>query len=212
MAIIAKRTVMSLFSDEQDVYNHQVRIVLAEKQVNVRILSVNDDEKQWEELLALNPYGTVPTLVDRDLVLYEARIIMEYLDERFPYPPLLPVDPVVRAEVRKMMYCIDRDWYSLMFIIEEGDTEKSEAARQHLQDSLLNAITAFNLDKNSQYLIGDGFSLLDCCLAPLLWRLSQLGIQLPDSAKPLKNYAECVFQRDSFQASLTETERELCVA
>jgi len=199
MAIIAKRTVMSLFTDDQDIYNHQVRVVLAEKGINVDVHPVNLDEVS-EDLLEINPYGTVPTLVDHELVVYDAKIIMEYLDERFPHPPLMPVYPVVRAETRKMMYRIDRDWYSLMDIIHAGTPKEVEEARRMLRDSLTNLAPVTE------------FSLLDCCLAPLLWRLTQLGIELPPSAKPVMDYAERMFARESFQTSLTDTERELCAA
>lgn len=208
MALMAKRTVMSLFSDEQDVYNHQVRIVLAEKEVSVDIHPVIPPEMP-EDLLDINPYGTVPTLVDHDLVLYDARIIMEYLDERFPHPPLLPVYPVIRAETRQMMYRIERDWYSLMHIIEQEEGEAVTTARKQLSGSLVNVAPIF---ADKPYFLSNEFSLLDCCLAPLLWRLPQLGIQLPPSAKSIMNYCQRIFQRDSFQASLTETERELRAA
>ncbi len=209
MALMAKRTVMSLFSDEQDVYNHQVRIVLAEKGVNVEIHSVTPQEIP-EDLLVVNPYGSTPTLIDHDLVLYEPRIIMEYLDERFPHPPLLPVYPVIRAETRQMMYRIERDWYSLMHLIEQGGNAAAAAgARKQLLESLINVDPIFS---DKAYFLSDDFSLLDCCLAPLLWRLPQLDIQLPSSAKAILNYCLHVFQRDSFQESLTEVERELNAA
>ena len=165
MAIVAKRTIMSLFSDVDDVYSHQVRIVLAEKGVNVEILAVKQDEP-GADLLALNPYGTVPTLIDRELVLYEARIIMEYLDERFPHPPLLPVYPVARAETRKMMHRIEQDWYYLMnYILRD---ENAEQARVNLLESLTSLDPVF---ADKPYFLSDEFSLLDCALAPLLWRL-----------------------------------------
>ena len=135
MAIVAKRTIMSLYSNSDDVYSHQARIVLAEKGVNVEIYPAIHNDAPSEALAAINPYGTVPTLIDRDLVLYEARIIMEYLDERFPHPPLLPVYPVARAETRKMMYRIEQDWYRLLHLIKEkpNNTHASKA----LLDSLL---------------------------------------------------------------------------
>lgn len=207
MAIVAKRTVMSLFSDEQDIYSHQVRIVLAEKGVNVEIHPINQADLP-AELLEINPYGTVPTLVDRELVLYQAPIIMEYLDERFPHPPLLPVYPVARAEYRKMMYRIENDWYTLVHIIQSGTANATELdqARKQLLDSIV-AIEPVFADK--PYFISEEFSLIDCCIAPLLWRFPQYGIELPTSAKAIKKYAERVFERDSFQASLTELEREL---
>ncbi len=206
MAIVAKRTVMSLYSDSDDVYSHQVRIVLAEKGVNVDILPAKQGEIP-NDLYAINPYGSIPTLLDRELVLYEARIIMEYLDERFPHPPLLPVYPVARAEARKMMYRVEQDWYSLMLRIKSGnDVEQS---RQHLLESLVSLEPVF---ADKPYFLSDEFSLLDCALAPLLWRLSQLEIEISANLKGLTNYMQRLFKRDSFQASLTDTERQMRVA
>ncbi|MFY7698581.1 MAG: glutathione S-transferase N-terminal domain-containing protein [Legionella sp.] len=206
MAIIAKRTIMSLYSDSDDVYSHQVRIVLAEKGVNVDILIAKQGDCP-KELLALNPYGTVPTLIDRDLVLYESRIIMEYLDERFPHPPLLPVYPVARAETRKMMHRIDQDWYSLLALINAG--HHIESARASLLESLT-ALEPIFADK--PYFLSDEFSLLDCALAPLLWRLPRLGIDIPEHCKGLNSYMQKLFKRESFQASLSDVERQLRVA
>ncbi|WP_028389244.1 stringent starvation protein SspA [Legionella fairfieldensis] len=206
MAIVTKRTVMSLYSDNDDVYSHQVRIVLAEKGVNVEILSARQGEAS-DDLLSVNPYGTIPTLLDRELVLYEARIIMEYLDERFPHPPLLPVYPVARAEARKMMHRVEQDWYSLFQCIKAGDN--AEQAQQNLLDSLISLEPVF---ADKLYFLSDEFSLLDCVLAPLLWRLPQLGIEIPVKAKGLTSYMQRLFKRDSFQASLTDAERQLRAA
>lgn len=206
MAIVAKRTIMSLYSDNDDVYSHQVRIVLAEKGVNVEILQAKQGEAN-DDLMAINPYGTIPTLLDRELVLYEARIIMEYLDERFPHPPLLPVYPVARAETRKMMHRIEHDWYQLLIQIKSG--QNVEQAREYLLDSLV-ALEPIFADK--PYFLSDEFSLLDCALAPLLWRLPQLNIDVPARAKALNAYMQRVFKRDSFQSSLTEAERQLRAA
>ena len=206
MAIIAKRTIMSLYSDSDDIYSHQVRIVLAEKGVNVDIISIKKNEIS-DALLAQNPYGTVPTLIDRELVLYEARIIMEYLDERFPHPPLLPVYPVARAETRKMMHRIEQDWYSLMHDVRRD--QDVEASRQLLIDSLT-ALEPVFLDK--LYFLSDEYSLLDCALAPLLWRLPPLGIEIPETAVGLQAYMQRLFKRESFQTSLTDAERQLRAA
>lgn len=206
MAIVAKRTIMSLYSDNDDVYSHQVRIVLAEKGVNVEIQLAKINEVP-ESLLALNPYGTVPTLIDRDLVLYESRIIMEYLDERFPHPPLLPVYPVARAETRKMMHRIEQDWYSLLQHIHNNDNAKQ--ARQQLLESLMNLEPVF---ADKPYFLSDEFSLLDCALAPLLWRLPPLGIDIPAKATGLNAYMQRLFNRESFQTSLTDAERQLRAA
>lgn len=204
MAIIAKRTIMSLFSGVDDIYSHQVRIVLAEKGVNVDIMPVKQGEPP-RELQEVNPYGTVPTLLDRELVLYEARIIMEYLDERFPHPPLLPVYPVARAETRKMMHRIEHDWYSLLGPIKAKD----QASQKRLLDSLCSLEPIF-VDK--PYFLSDEFSLLDCALVPLLWRLPQLGMEIPEQCKGLLNYMKRLFSRPSIQDSLTDFERQLRVA
>ena len=207
MAIVAKRTIMSLYSDMDDVYSHQVRIVLAEKGVNVEILPARQNEPS-ADLLTLNPYGTVPTLIDRELVLYEPRIIMEYLDERFPHPPLLPVYPVARAETRKMMHRIENDWYYLMNHILK-DTPQAEASRANLLESLTSLDPVF-ADKS--YFLSEEFSLLDCALAPLLWRLPRLGIEIAPEFKGLIAYMQRLFKRDSFQVSLTDAERQIRAA
>lgn len=206
MAIVAKRTVMSLYSDCDDIYSHQVRIVLAEKGVNVDIMPIKQKDKS-QELLAVNPYGTVPTLIDRELVLYEARIIMEYLDERFPHPPLLPVYPVARAETRQMMHRIEQDWYQLLQRMQIKAT--AVQARKELLDSLMGLEPVF---ADRPYFLSDEFSLLDCALAPLLWRLQSQGIDIPYEAKGLHAYMGRLFQRESFQISLTDAERQLRAA
>lgn len=196
-----KRSVMTLYSGALDIYSHQVRTVLAEKGVSVDILNV-DENHPCEDLGELNPYNSLPTLVDRDLVLYQAQVIMEYLDERFPHPPLLPVYPVARAKSRLMMYRIKRDWYSLLPKIEAGD----DAARAELKNSMLTIAPVFD---EMPYFLSEEFTLVDCVIAPLLWRFPLLGIELPRSAKSIFNYQQRVFERESFQVALTEAEREL---
>lgn len=205
MAIVAKRTVMSLYSNNDDVYSHQVRIVLAEKGVNVEIISVAD-EAVVDKLKSVNPYGTAPTLIDRELVLYQSNIIMEYLDERFPHPPLLPVYPVARAESRKMMFRIENDWYSLMHKI--NNNQDADNAKNALQGSLTSLEPIF---ADKPFFLSEEFSLLDCALAPLLWRLQHMGIEI-NNANSLNAYMQRVFSRDSFKASLTDSEKQLRVA
>lgn len=207
MAVIAKRTVISLFSDET-IYSHQVRIVLAEKGVTAEFFPVKQNAMP-KELLEINPYQMVPTLIDRELVLWDTQIIMEYLDERFPHPPLLPVYPVGRAEVRKMIFRIRRDWYPLLHAIEADNGSEAEEARTELRDSLIQIAPIF---ANKPFFLSEEFSLLDCCIAPLLWRLPKLQIELPASAKAVLEYGKRMFARDSFQTSLTERERDQAVA
>ncbi|MDD4864713.1 MAG: stringent starvation protein SspA [Alishewanella agri] len=206
MAIIAnKRPVMTLFSAVDDMFSHQVRIVLAEKGVTVDILQVTPDNVP-EDLYEVNPYGSLPTLLDRELALYQADIIMEYLDERFPHPPLMPVYPVARGQARLMMYRIKHDWYSLAEKILQGDDEAA-IARQELKEGLLSIGPLFS---EAPFFMSEEFGLVDCYMAALLWRLPLLGIELNGTgSKQLKAYMNRIFERDAFQASLTDAEREI---
>ncbi|MDH5433147.1 MAG: stringent starvation protein A [Gammaproteobacteria bacterium] len=207
MATVAKRSLMTLYTGSDDIYSHQVRIVLAEKGVNFESIEVQDNQQPPEDLIDLNPYNTVPTLVDRELVLFESPIIMEYLDERFPHPPLMPVYPVARARSRLMMHRVEKDWYSLMNVIFHGKEKEAEKARKELTESLLTLAPVFS---ETPYFLSEEFSLIDCCLAPLMWRLPAMGIELTGrGALEVNNYASLLFDRESFVSSLTEAEREL---
>jgi RNA polymerase-associated protein len=206
MAIVAnKRSIMTLYSGALDIYSHRVRIVLAEKGVAVDVINTDTNEK-LEDLLELNPYGNAPTLVDRELVLYDANIIMEYLDERFPHPPLMPVYPVARAKTRLMIYRIDKEWSTLVRTIETGKGDDVQVACKELRNYLIKLAPVF---ANSAFFLNEDFTLVDCCIAPILWRLPAWGITLPPEAKAVMKYAARVFERDSFQASLTEREQDL---
>ncbi|MEI6413551.1 MAG: glutathione S-transferase N-terminal domain-containing protein [Pseudomonadota bacterium] len=202
---VSKRAVMTLFSDPRSSYSHRVRIVLAEKGIVAEMIQVSPP-KIPDELMDMNPYGTLPTLVDRDIKLFESRIIMEYLDERFPHPPLLPVDPISRASARQLMYRVDKDWSSLADQIQAGRKEAASRARKELKESLLTTASVFEA---KPFFMSDEFSLVDCCIAPLLWRLPLLGIELPPVAKSVKDYARRIFERECFALSLTEMEREM---
>jgi RNA polymerase-associated protein len=208
MGVVAKRSSMTFFSDGADHYSHRVRIVLAEKGVAVDIVDCQDDELP-EDVAALNPYNSLPTLLDRELVLFESNVMMEYLDERFPHPPLLPVYPVARAESRLYIYRIQRDWcsYADTILNKKGSEEEIESARKELRDSLV-AISPIFQEK--PYFMSEEFSLVDCVIAPILWRLPAMGIELPDAqCKPLIAYMDRLFDRESFQESLSEAEREI---
>ncbi len=207
MALVAnRRSFMTLFSNPTCGYSHRTRIVLAEKSINIDIVNVEGPTLP-EDLLDLNPYHSVPTLVDRDLVLYDARVIVEYLDERFPHPPLMPVDPVTRAQFRLALFRIEKDWYSLTDILEEGSDRKNVTrARKILKESLVSSADVF---RAKQYFLSDDFSLVDCTISPILWRLEKYGIELPSQAEPITIYMDRVFARPSFQESLTELELEM---
>lgn len=209
MGVVAKRSSMTFFSDGRSHYSHRVRIVLAEKGVTVDIIET-DPSNLPEEVTELNPYNSLPTLLDRDLVLYESKVMMEYLDERFPHPPLLPVYPVARGNSRQLIYRIERDWCRLVdeLLAGEGSAKEQEAKRKELRESLLAVAPIF---AEKPFFMNDEFTIVDCCMAPILWRLSELGIELPNTkqSKPLLTYMERLFERDSFQESLSEQEREM---
>lgn len=203
MAVMAnRRSVMTLFAVPGDMRCHRVRIVLAEKGINVEIAEVERDHPP-EDLTDLNPYGSVPTLVDRDLVLFEDQVISEYLDERFPHPPLMPVDPVSRAKGRQLRHRIRRDWERLVDDIEQRGEKTAARARKELRESLVAVAPLFG---SMPYFLSEEYSLVDADMAALLWRLPGLGIELPEAAAPLRDYATRLFNRPTFKESLDPTE------
>ena len=207
MALIAnRRSVMTLFSDPVCPHGHRVRLVLAEKSINVDIVSVEGPDLP-EDLLDLNPYHDVPTLVDRDLVLYDSRVTIEYLDERFPHPPLMPVDPVTRAQFRLALFRIETDWYAIAEEAENtADGKLGTKSRKMLRESIMQSAELFAA---RPYFLSDEFSLVDCTIAPLLWRLPVYGVDLGKDGEAIEGYMDRVFSRRSFQQSLTELEQEM---
>jgi len=208
MAILNnRRGAMTLFSNQNCPNSHRARLVLAEKGISFDLCIV-DPANPPEDFLELNPYQTMPTLVDRDLVLYHAPVITEYLDERFPHPPLMPVDPVSRARCRLALYRIEKDWYGLLDALRSDQEEAAAKARKIFRDSLIASSEVFEA---MPYFLSEEFSLVDCSLAPLLWRLSDFGIEIPSSEKALHAYMKRVFGRGAFKSSLSMQEKELCV-
>lgn len=204
--IASRRSVMVLFSNPSCAFSHRARIVLAEKDITVDVVDV-DPENMPDDLLHINPYSSVPTLVDRDLVLYDSRVICEYLDERFPHPPLMPVDPVSRARTRLALYRIEKDWYELVPDLEAGSGKKFEEARKVLRESLTSSAEVFSI---KPYFLSDEFSMVDATIAPILWRLSKYGIELSGkSGKEVNAYARRLFARKTFVQSLSEAELEM---
>ncbi len=198
---------LACYSDPADHYSHRVRIVLAEKGVIAEIINVEKDNCP-PKLLEVNPYASLPTLVDRDLALYESTVVMEYLDERYPHPPLLPVYPVARANSRLLIHRIQRDWCKLVDqILDPRSKDPVRAlARKELRESLTGVSPLF---ADKAYFLSEELSLVDCCLLPILWRLPVLGIELPKAAKPLLDYMDRQFAREAFQASLSPIERDM---
>lgn len=196
---------MVLYSGSTDPFSQRCRFVLFEKGMDFEIRDIDLYHKP-EDINVMNPYGEVPILVERDLVLYESNIINEYIDERFPHPQLMPPDPVERARARLTLFNLEREIFVHVKTLEDRNSteEQREAARQKIRDSLVGLAPVVAKRK---YLNGDEFSMLDIALAPLLWRLSYYGIELPPAAMPVQKYAERVFSRPAFIEALTPSER-----
>lgn len=199
---------MTLFSSPTCALSHGARLVIYEKGIGADI-EFYDPNDPPEDLLELNPSGTSPTLVERDLVLYDSRIIMEYLDERFPHPPLHQMDPVSRANTRMLIKRIDQDWYQLMDEIQFSGEKKAARAKKMLKESILSAEPVF---ASRTYFMSDEFSLTDCVLAPLLWRLPSLGIDLNTPSGAINTYAQRLFKRNAFKNSLSDFEKTIADA
>jgi len=203
--ITSRKSVMTLFSSPTCAMSHCARLVLHEKGVTADI-EYFDASEPPEDLLELNPNGTSPTLIERDLVLYDSRVIMEYLDERFPHPPLHQMDPVSRANARMLIKRIDQDWYQLLDEIQNSGEKKSARAKKMLKESLLAAAPVFDA---APYFMSEEYSLIDCAIAPLLWRLHSVGIDFATLGKGITAYANRLFSRKAFQDSLSSLEKEM---
>lgn len=203
---VTKRSVMVLFSDSKSPSCHRVRLVAKEKDIPMEIIEVDKDNLP-EDLLELNPYATLPTLVDRDLVLYDPQVIIEYLDERFPHPPLMSVDPISKARARQMLRQIETEWYPMVDTITNSDDEEAvKTARRDLQERLIQLIPVFD---HKPFFMSDDYSLVDISMAVLLWRLQYLGIELPKSAKAIFDYTDKMLSREFFAESLSEDELDM---
>lgn len=203
--ITSRKSVMTLFSTPTCVLSHSARLVMYEKDVTADI-EFFDPSEPPEDLLELNPTGISPTLIERDLVLYDSRIIMEYLDERFPHPPFNQMDPVSRANSRMLIKRIDQDWFQLLDEILNSGEKKSARAKKMLKESLIAASPIFD---SSPYFMSDEYSLIDCALSPLLWRLPSLGIEIESLGSSITSYANRLFSREAFEKSLSEAEKDM---
>ncbi|HBK56333.1 MAG TPA: stringent starvation protein A [Xanthomonadales bacterium] len=204
-ASLRLRNALSLFSARDCVVCHRVRLVLAAKGVSYELIQI-DTNNPPEELIELNPYRSVPTLVDRELVLYAASVVSEYLDERYPHPPLMPLDPLARARLRLAMLRTEHDWVPLVQTIQHGAKAQADSARKRLREQLLGALPVF---KSSKFFLNTEMSLADCAVAPIVWRLPALQIDLPKEAKVIDDYGQRIFRNPAFGRSLTPDERLL---
>ena len=200
------RNNLTLFSGVDDVLSHRVRLVLAAKGVSYDFIPV-DPTRPPEDLIDLNPYHSVPTLVERDLVLYSASVVSEYIDERYPHPPLMPIDPLSRARLRLAMLRIEHDWVPQVQAMQLGGKAQSDAAKKRLTELVVQSVPLF---KASKFFLNTEMSLADCAIAPIIWRLDSLGIPLPkDGGKAIEDYGNRIFRNPGFVRSLTEKEKNL---
>lgn len=196
---------MTLYSGTTCPYSQRCRIVLFEKGMDFQVIDVDMTNKP-EDLAVINPYNRVPVLVERDLVLYEANIINEYIDERFPHPQLMPADPVMRARARLFLHNFEDQLFDHLEEMESSDAKVAEKARAIVRDNLTQIAPIFN---KQEYMLGDEFSMLDVAIAPLLWRLGHYGIELPKQAAPLLKYAERIFSRPAYIEAMTPSEKAM---
>ncbi|HEX7989196.1 MAG TPA: glutathione S-transferase N-terminal domain-containing protein [Stenotrophomonas sp.] len=204
-ASVRMRNTLTLFSANDDALCHRVRLVLAAKGVTYDLVPV-DAQNPPEDLIDLNPYHSVPTLVERELVLYAASVVSEYLDERYPHPPLMPVDPLSRARLRLAMLRIEHDWVPQVQAIQMGNKTQAEAGRKRLKELVAQSVPLF---KASKFFLNPEMSLADCAIAPILWRLESLGVALPKDGKPIEDYCNRIFRHPGFVRSLTDQEKKL---
>ncbi len=202
---VAKKSAMSLYTDVNSISSHSLRILLRDKDVECDMRYVNSAEKQ-EALFEFNPYGETPVLIDREMVLYEFYPVVEYIDERFPHPPLLPPDPIGRGKARLTIARMQRDWILEVDQQMAAGKPLSDELKQSIRDGLTSLSPLFN---HQLFFTGDDYNLVDVMIAPLLWRLKILGIKLPDKAKPIQDYADRLFAREQFELSLSQQEVEL---
>ena len=205
-SVANRRSMMGLYSGNICIRSHQVRFVLSEKGIVTQINNF-DGKKIPEDLIALNPFATMPTLVDRELVLYDSRVIIEYIDERYPYPPLLPVNPVDRAKIRLALASLEVDIVQSAVDLDQSlGTRTENSYRKKLKSALNATADLFSVNK---YFLSEDFTIIDCVLGPILWRLDYFHINLTNDHKSMKSYMQRVFDREAFHDSLTEDEEEM---
>ena len=200
------RSIISVYSVSDSYDSHRIRFLLKTKNISsVDIIEV-DPSNPPEDLIHINPYHSTPTVVDRDLALYGMTVITEYLDERYPHPPLMPPDPVTRAKLRLYTYRLEKDWLSFIPALENGTEAEKEVARKELFDKLCASEDLFS---ETKFFLSEYMTLVDTCLAPFLWRLEHYGLDWEELPKAIRTYAHMIFRKESFKQSVSEQEREM---
>ncbi len=196
---------MKLYSNSTDPFSHRCRIVLFEKGMDFEVIDV-DLTNQSEDLSILSPYSNAPVLVERDLVLTDANIINEYIDERFPHPQLMPPDPVMRARARLFLKDFENELFVHMHDMDSTDQSKKIAARKIITETLIKLTPILS---KQPFLLHDEYSMLDVAIAPLLWRLDHYEIKLPNQSSSILKYADKLFKRPLFEEAMSPTEKAM---
>ena len=204
---------MQLYSDDNQ-YSHQVRFMLAIKSTKVSVETIDEDAADkgvMSQFAEANPQMSLPTLVERDMVLITPIVMLEYLEERLPFPALMPPTPAECADIKERLHYLYENLckpaHDLMRSKKSAAVAKK--SRQQLQDEISRLQLSFT--QHQEWCLSSKFSLLDCCIAPLLWRLSAMDIQIPQTpqTKPLLHYMHKIFERDDFLGSMTQAERDM---
>lgn len=198
---------MVLYSGTTCPFSQRCRFVLYEKGMDFEIKDIDLFNKP-EDISLMNPYGTVPILVERDLILYESNIINEYIDERFPHPQLMPADPIMRARARLFLHNFEKEIFVYVSILEDRSKRADDALLNRARTTIRDRLSQIaSLMAKNRYIMGDEFTMLDVAIAPLLWRLDHYDIELPKSAVAIQKYAERIFSRPAFIEALTPSEK-----
>ena len=198
---------MVLYSGTTCPFSQRCRLVLFEKGMDFEVRDVDLFNKP-DDISTMNPYGQVPILVERELILYESNIINEYIDERFPHPQLMPADPLMRARARLMLFNFEKELFVHVHVLENDRNKAGDKAQEKARNEIRDRLTTLApLFLKNKYMLGDEFSMLDVAIAPLLWRLDHYGIELSKTAAPLMKYAERIFSRPAYIEALTPSEK-----
>jgi RNA polymerase-associated protein len=198
------RNALTLYTTADDIQCHRARLVLAAKGVSYERVLV-DPAKPPQDLIDLNPYASTPTLIDRDLTLFDTAVVCEYIDERYPHPPLMPIDPQSRARLRVAAVRVEKDWVSEVDTIRAGG-RAADGARKRLREQMLSSVPLF---KASKFFLNPEMSLVDCLVAPVIWRLPWLQVDLGREGKPIIDYGERLFHSQGFSRSMTDEEKAM---
>jgi RNA polymerase-associated protein len=209
-----------LYSDSRCIFSHRARIVLNKKDMDFKVIDVNINLRQ--DLMVLNPYNETPVLVDdidknnkkKDLVLLDTNIICEYIDERFPHPQLMPIEPAEKSRLRMLMHHFENELFAHVRLLEANygvakNKKENDKLKKQISSVLDNISQVFINDKKAQYLFGNSFTILDAAVLPLLWRLDYYEIPTKPNWNGMLRYANNLFATEEFIASLTPAERSM---